>query len=564
MHGGGWAAALLPLTAWVLGPSGFLEADRFFWPKALVASSAICVLAAGRVLSSREDRSKWVLVGAGTLALWGHLGVGLWSGALSREPWGAVAERMLPLACAGVWYAAMAPHCRAPRVRRCLRIAVWVAASGVAVVALCEAMGLRLPWALVRRPVSTLGGRNQVAAYVGFVLPFVMASLLRRPGPLSWGTATLLTLVVLLTRARSVWLGLLLTGVIAFAWGWERALRRGWRPRVPGLLATASALGTAVLLAVSLPWPGLRWSESSPLTSSLQRLVEHDQGTGRGRLEQLGLGLAIARDAPLLGDGPGGWNDASARWAHVVSGRHAEAWGDDAAPRSEFVRALVETGPLGTTALLIAMGLFIHTRWKRWRRFSLPPAAACALLVFVVHAFLDLPLTRPDTALLVATIAALAGPRRPSIRLPSAIARGSALLALIGIGATACLGAAYYFTAVTRPVSDTWAMARAVRWIPRLEVAERLALQLARDEGCLAARAALAEALRRAPHHTGLLCLAAACARDTGEPALAKATYEAALRVDPHLRTPLTPGGTVGFCAPRVKPSRPATASPLP
>ncbi|WP_338868343.1 O-antigen ligase family protein [Myxococcus stipitatus] len=557
-------AVIPPLTAWMLGPAGFLEAERFFWPKALIVAAAVCVLAARRLFSSRADSPQWVLVGAGTLALWGHLGVGLWSGALSREPWGAVAERLLPLACAGVWYAAMVPHCHKPRVQRRLRIAVWVAASGVAAVALCEAMGLRLPWALVRRPVSTLGGRNQVAAYVGFVLPLVMASLLRRPGPLAWGTTTLLTLVVLLTRARSVWLGLLLTGVVAFSWGWERVLRRGWSPRVPGLLATASALGTAVLLALGLPWHGLNWNESNPLTSSLQRLVEHDQGTGRGRLEQLGVGLAIARDAPLLGDGPGGWNDASARRAHVVSGRHAEAWGDDAAPRSEFVRALVETGLLGTTALLITVGFFVQARWKNWRRFALPPAAACALLVFVVHALLDLPLTRPDTALLVATIAALAGPRRASIRLPSAVARGSALLALIGIGGTACLGAGYYFTAVTRPVSDTWAMARAVRWIPRLEVAERLALQLARDEGCFAARTALADARGRAPHHTGLLCLAAACARDAGEPGLEKAAYESALRVEPHLRTPLTPAGTVGLCAPRVKPSRPATASPLP
>ena len=106
----------------------------------------------------------------------------------------------------------------------------WVvlAAVLVAMVALYEAAGGALPWLSSRRPHSTLGNRNFVAADCAVALILAIYRSLRRPGVVSAVAVVVLTTVVLVTRCRSAWLGLLvvagLTPVLLGRLAW-RSLR---------------------------------------------------------------------------------------------------------------------------------------------------------------------------------------------------------------------------------------------------------------------------------------------------------------------------------------------------
>jgi hypothetical protein len=82
----------------------------------------------------------------------------------------------------------------------------------------------------------------------------------------------------------------------------------------------------AMAMALALPWPGLRWSEPHPWFSSLVRLFEHDRGSGRVRVDQMRVALAMMRDHPWRAAGPGGWEDAASEEGHVVPGGHAAGW----------------------------------------------------------------------------------------------------------------------------------------------------------------------------------------------------------------------------------------------
>ena len=119
--------------------------------------------------------------------------------------------------------------------------------------------------------------------------------------------------------------------------------------------------------------------------------------------------LRMAVEAPVLGVGLGGYQDAFTRFRpeavpvdKLVTFAH-----------NDYLQLLAETGFVGFVALmwaLIGLGAFVLTRF-RGRRDSfvkgLAMGAFCALVVAALHSLVDFGLHRPANALLVVAVAAL-------------------------------------------------------------------------------------------------------------------------------------------------------------
>jgi hypothetical protein len=173
-------------------------------------------------------------------------------------------------------------------------------------------------------------------------------------------------------------------------------------------------LGAAT--AAYAPWPGLRWTDSKrPLQDTLSRLVERDSGTGRERVADARLSIALAVQSPVWGVGPRSWDDAASSAAHEVAGRHATPQHFWTTPNSDAARTLAERGFVGFALLVSALLALLVRALRHWQRAEGELIALVgALSVAAVNMLLDAPLFRASSLLSIALLLALLrvpGPR---------------------------------------------------------------------------------------------------------------------------------------------------------
>ncbi len=289
----------------------------------------------------------------------------------------SVTQTFEPLA---LWAAAVALLvCAGPRSadRKAWLDAVSAAVIALAVLGALEAVGVLAPSLPGRAPSATLGQRNTLAHVLVLGSPLLWW---QSRSAVSWRVrlvfaagATLAAAVVVVTRCRAGYLMLPLAAVVFTALA-----------RRPEALAT---LGLGAVLGAVFPWR-LKWAQPSPYLDTLGRALEVDQGSGAGRLDEARASLALLRESPLLGAGPGHW--------YVDFGVFR---GDSHFAHSDWVGFAVERGAVG---LLLLLGLGVALLWGWRSSVERPLVLATAVAVaglMAADAVLQLP-----AALLLVTV----------------------------------------------------------------------------------------------------------------------------------------------------------------
>ena len=345
-------------------------------------------------------------------------------GAFARGATGR--EVLVALAAPGLLFLAHAIAHDPERRRVALQAAV-VGAMLAAGVAALEIFWVELPWSHVRRPESTLVNRNFLAHYLAATLPLLVApgALAAASLPGSAGRAsafdrapfvrealrlagvTLFAFVLLVTRCRAAWLAIGLTAVVAVF-----VIRRV--PFARSTFRTAGAIVCGVCIAL-LP---NRLVFNDGLAAVASRLVEHDQGSGAGRIAQAKVGIVLGGRDVLLGAGLGGWRRSLARAPELLAGMPRDV---GMTPSSDLVRAFVEGGLPGALSLAAS---FVVLAWTfcRARGTAMASAPLATGFVLAIIAVVDAPLFRPETALLFGVALAAVPSRGPAVVVPRKVA----------------------------------------------------------------------------------------------------------------------------------------------
>ena len=450
---------------------------------------------------------------------------------------------LLPELCAGIVMAAIAAGTRGDAKRRALVLdAVVLAGTVMAAIALCEALGLSLPWAGARRPFSTLGNRNFVGAEAAIAAAIAVGRLLRNASLLRAASLLVLLTAVGVSRCRSAWLGLItaaliMSVIVLFS---RRLSGPGstvqGSPRGVRLAVLSAGLGLAA--AAFVPWPGLHWTDSrAPIASTLARLTEYETGTGHERLGDFGIAATLAWDQPLFGVGPRGWDDAASSLAHQISDRHATPQHFWTTPNSDLARTLGERGMVGLALLLAASLALANEAQQALVRRADPETLGIigALVILAINATLDAPLFRPSSlALSAITIGAVRARGSREFAVPRAVvlASSAVLGAILVLGTTLRVAAAATIAHNPHNVA-TIRRAQALFWRP--DVAEVLSLRLSRDGSCEEAEAAGEAALAASPHHWGVPHALAACWHLRGDDIRSRHFLAERDRIEPHV-----------------------------
>jgi O-antigen ligase len=517
-------------VALLVVPKLWPETEPFFVPKQLILG--IGAMWAAFELS-RTAKQRWQLSWF-DLAVLGYFAVGTLSWAVARGPLGNAVGWLALEGCAALMLVFARSAADKPEAKRLIVTVVLASALAIAFLAVLEAWGVQLPWEGSRRPQSTLGNRNFVAAYLAIALPLAVHRALERGRFVQYAMIALLTLVVLLTRCRSAWLGLLFAAACATALWRVRRKRQLTGPlNRRRLLGCALSVAAAFLLAVLAPWPGLRWSEESPILSSFLRMAEYDQGSGKGRIDQHRVGLSIIAAHPLLGVGTRDWDDAAAEHANAVPGARVAGWSENPTPHSDLLRIATEMGLLAALAFLAGAILLARSGVARAlssRDSGITVALLAALAVASVNGLLDAPMYRPQLILLIAVLAGLlpAPEQRWELALPRAMSRGIPIAFGLALLTCAVVRAVPAF-AILYGRSSIPSLQLAQKFFPRASVAQIITRRLAAQGRCAEALAEVDKALELSPHRWGVLQVGIICARKTGDTQAAE-RYANALR----------------------------------
>jgi len=508
--------------------------EAFIVPKALVLAvcGALCALLLVRVVWYRPTSfDAWLLAGV----VHGFL-----SAVLGSPNWASAATVLLPEWSALLLLALVSAATGEDRARRgqVLDLIV-VAMTLVAAVALLECVGVDLPWESVRRPHSTLGNRNFVGAGAAIAAVIAGCRLLERRSVWRALGLAMLVAAVVVTRCRSAWLSL------SVGLGTMLALGLVLRPKLPrqavGYLVTVLLLSVAG--AALIPWPGLHWNDS--LSGTAARLVDYQGGTGRERLTDLKIATTIAIENPIFGVGPRSWDDAASARAHQNAGRHATPQHFWTTPNSDLARILAERGFAGLALVAGALGSLLVGAWRARERDGVETIAlASAAVALVIDALLDAPLFGAPTLAIAAALGGLArkpGPRALAVTWPARV--GVPVLAAAILLVTSLRTASSALLA--SDAEGITAAQRALRWFPRPDVTEVLALRLASAGRCQEAELAGAAALELAPHHWGVPHALSECWLSHGNRVKAREHRAERDRLEPHVQALFSRGADV-------------------
>jgi O-antigen ligase len=518
-------------TALAVWP-GFLDSFRFRNPKVVVLGVA-GAMAAVAFACQNHDRLRLTFA---DVALLGYLGAGIVSSCAYGRVWtrGASWASQELAALLVFWAASHAVAEHPDRHQRILRI-IMASASIIAALVVLEALGVQLLEAEAR-PIATIGNRNWVGLYLAAALPLVVTRQLSAAP--RWGLAQLALIgaALIMTRSRGAWIAVLaviLCGVALVAW---RRLRRPPALGIRRVLATAVTGALTIGAVAAIPWPGLHWKDASPYSASLERIVEHDAGTGRLRADQLRVGVAIVAAHPLLGVGPLQWHDAFDEHAHAAPGRHADGSYGSPVPPSFLLRIAVETGLAGLLAFLAAMVWLVRGALRRLRDGTADRTAAIATLAALatvsINGVFEAPLYNAESLTLIAVLAGTLRGTRGAWTLdpPRNVAR-----VVVGAIGTFALAIALLRVA-TSPTASLETTREDQRLFPMPEVIESIALGLTHQGQCQDAATELEQTVRWSPHHVEPLIRAAYCALQAGDRARGTDLLRRAVAVKPHRR----------------------------
>jgi len=417
-------------------PSAPTDLDRHQLPKEtvvhLVTWLGVALVRPGMQACSKATRSALLLLLSATLA------AALFAG----NRW--LALRSGGLTLTGSAALLLTHHLAARGYTPLLLRWLGVAATAGTATGLAQAYGFDSRFfAASRVPGGTFGNRNFLAHFAAITLPvLVLVTLTAR----RW-CSTLVPLMasaalagaVVLTRSRAAWLAVVAgLGILLLAMLYAR--RRGAMPiQRPRLAMLAIALVLGPLLALTLP-NRLHWRSDSPYAETLGGIANAQEGSGRGRVLQYRHTLALARDNPVLGVGPGNW---ALRYGDVAPPNDPSwVWGDDIPlnpwPSSDWMALVAERG---TLALAGALLLGFSLAWRAARR--LPSAGESAM--------------HGATALAVLTAVAVVGTFDASLLLPVPL-----------LGVAIAVGALSGGASAAELAAPEAAPARVLRFLPLL------------------------------------------------------------------------------------------------
>ena len=479
---------------------------------AIIAIPAAVVLPTSSASPGAQAAMKALaLAVVASVAVCSHRRLARWSGfelALAAFAGAAIVSTLVTgsglSAGGGVWLPAVCFVLAVRGARTCLgarqdavEIGVAVAAVIVAGLAISELLGVQLPWALVRRPGSTLGNRNHVASYLLLCIPTLLAMHRRR-----WAVPviTAVVLVIVASRCRSVYVASFVIAVLAVP-----AVIRGatWQELRRPLLSVAFgvALGAA-------PWPGVQFAPS--VADSAARMIAYDTGSGWARVQQHRVGLAALADQPryaVAGFGAGTWERVASEQAHARGA--TPRFSGSGTPNSDILRVTVEQGVLGLALLVIAFVAALRAQRRIAPAATLVAAAICAAF--------DPLIIRPEcVALLAVVIGAGAAPVEAC-----GAARWRWFLVCAFVSGSALLRAASFCGAAD---------------IGRPAAYEQRAVRLAGQGRCAEAERALDRFIASSPFHWGARVEVARCFDRAGARTEALRVWRAAFRIEPHLR----------------------------
>jgi O-antigen ligase len=399
---------------------------------------------------------------------------------------------------------------QSPRERERTRLWLVVGLSGVSLLACAEIFGLVTQLSRSgRTPGASLGQRNMVAHLLALGAPSAFALLAgteaRRRRVLAALASVLLAFVIVHTRSRAGWFALAAALIVFELTSVRGALKRG----------VASALvGLGVVLALAVP-TRLVWSSTTPYRDSLVHLLDSGQGSGRGRLAQYQSSLAMLREQPLLGVGPGNWlvhyPQVSPPGDPAFSGH---TWlNTGRLVNSDLLALLLEQGPLAV--LLDALLVWSLAReGSRTRERGLVYATLAA---GIVAGSLDAVLQLPSAVCCAALALGSSSWAEPgSVRNPShAKWLGATLVLGLSLASVLSLGRLLALWERTRPSGGYAAAESALRFHPsdlsaRFSLAEAYVLQ----GDCVRARPHIATLRSLLPYHEAPRNLEAACLAD--------------------------------------------------
>lgn len=329
------------------------ELDRFFIPKELVLhlTALVAAFLATRLMITRVDR--WLLL---------FLLLSAVSAIFATNHW--LAMRAVAIGVSGVLLFWIARALRDGGLARPLLNTLAFAVVLCAVTSLLQTYGVELLiFSENRAPGGTLGNRNFVAHIAAFGLPLVLLAALRGrtvfPGAVG---ATIVVASMVLTRSRAAWLAFAAVMIVFLvALLASRVLRgdgRTWRRLILIAILIAGGVAAALLIPNTL-----QWRSDNPYLETVKRVVDYEEGSGRGRLVQYEQSLRMALRHPILGVGPGNWaveypehaarNDPSL--SDSEGGATTNPW-----PSSDWVAMIAERGIVATVLLALAfLGIFI-------------------------------------------------------------------------------------------------------------------------------------------------------------------------------------------------------------
>ncbi len=294
--------------------------------------------------------------------------------------------------------------------------AIVVATVLASLLAMLEIYVLELPWAHARRPQSTFANRNFLAHWLAATVPLLLVA---RRGLLAEGgrlvAVVVVALVLAVTRCRAAWLALGMVGITALAHCLHATPRRAPAAWVRSALA--------LLIGAALAALPTRLAFHVGVSQAAARVLSVSEGADHGRLAQMRACIELGLSRPLFGWGLGGW---PRRLALSPTVRNMLADGGGRTPNSDVARSFVEGGFVGlaSTLALVAAGAVAYVRWLRGSRGQVAPSqddgalmASAAILGLI--AFVDAPLFRPESSLLLGVALAAGAANRSRVSVPT-------------------------------------------------------------------------------------------------------------------------------------------------
>jgi len=407
-------------------PYKAFDLDRYFVPKELVlhiaamGAALCCLIPRGRLSLARVD---WLLIG--------YLAISAISAVLADNRW--LSTRALAISFSGAALFWVGRVLRRDGLGRPVLWALATAGAVGAVTSLLQAYGMTTEYfSLNRSPGGTFGNRNFMAHLGAIVAPAVVYCGLTTRRAVATLYASMLLGVIgaaeVLSRTRAAWLALLAAGIPVAIAAWMSRDRWSGRETSSRFVILGITTGIGVVLALLLP-NTLEWNSKSPYLESVRGMVNYQEGSGRGRLEQYTNSLRMTVGNPLLGVGPGNWAVAYPRYASrndasissTDDGMTSNPW-----PSSDWMAFAAERGTVATALLGLTFVAFLalalwHARVARGSESVLGAfaLAATVIVTLVVGAFDAVLLLAPPTLFVWLLLGVYAEPVAASASCPT-------------------------------------------------------------------------------------------------------------------------------------------------